>query len=277
MINQFKTIALLGILSIFVVFVGGAIAGESGLFIGLIFALLFNGVSYFFSDKMALAASGAKPVTESEAPDLYEITRTLSKKADIPMPRLFIIPQMQANAFATGRDPNNAAVAVTKGLMEYLKKEEVAAVVAHELGHVKNRDILISSIASVLASVISYIANFGYFFMSSNNEDGPNPVVSLILMIVAPIAATIIQFAISRQREYLADETAANLIGSSQPMISALQTIHNTVRQAPMNHANPAFSSMYISNPFSGQNVMNLFSTHPSLEDRVKHLESLKI
>jgi heat shock protein HtpX len=224
---------------------------------------------------MALSASGAQKVDKNQEPELHSIVTNLANKMDLPMPGLYIIPQSQANAFATGRDPNHAAVAVTQGLMQYLNKDEIEAVLAHELGHVKNRDILISSIASVLASVISYIAQMAFFFTPSQSDDeGPSPLVSMLMLIFAPIAAMVIQFAISRQREFLADSTAAEVIGSGKPLISALETIHDTVKQAPVRNMNPAYSSLYISNPIGGAGAWftKLLSTHPPLEERVENL-----
>jgi heat shock protein HtpX len=273
-INQIKTIGLLGILSAILVIAGGAIAGETGLIMALLFAILMNGVSYFYSDKMALSANGAIKVERNQEPELYEIVENLVKKADLPMPNLYIIPQQQANAFATGRDPDHAAVAVTKGLMQYLNRDEIEAVLAHELGHIKNRDILIATIAAVLASVVSYIAQMAFFFAPSQDEDSPSPLVGLLMIIIAPIAATIIQLAISRQREFLADSTAAELVGSGKPLINALETIHDTVKRAPAQDMNPAFASMYIGNPLgnAGAWFSKLFSTHPPLEERVENL-----
>lgn len=279
MTNILKTIVLLGILSVIFIFIGGAVGGESGLYFALFFSLIMNVGAYFFSDKLALAASGAKPLGKNEHPELHQTIQELATKMNIPMPKLYITPMQQANAFATGRDPQHASVAVTKGILEVLSKEELKGVLAHELAHVKNRDILVSSIAAVLASAISFIGNMSLFGGLSNNDEDNSPltgIFALVAALILPIAATIIQFAISRQREFGADETGAKTIGSGKSLAKALIAIHDTTKQAPA-RVNPAYSSLYIDNPTGGLGgkMMNLFSTHPPVEERVKRLEKI--
>lgn len=275
--NTIKTIVLLGSLSLIVVVLGRMFGGVSGMMIAFIIAIGMNGAAYFFSDKMALMASGAQPLAESDAPDLFSRTRSLCQRAGIPMPKMYITPEMQANAFATGRNPQNAAVAVTQGLLQTLSPREVEAVIAHELAHIKNRDILISSIAAVFASVIGFIANFALFSPQQNDEDG-NPafgiVGAIVISMLAPLAGTVLQMAISRAREFAADATAKELLGTGQPLAEALQSIHRTVATNPAHQLNPAYSSMYIANPFGnmGGTMIKLFSTHPPVEERIKRL-----
>lgn len=278
--NYIKTILLLGILSAILITAGRLIGGTSGMYMALMFALLMNGVSYFFSDKIALSMSGAKPVLKKDAPELYAMVENLAHKMKLPMPKLYMTPASQANAFATGRSPKHAAVAVTQGIMDTLSKEELKAVLAHELGHVKNRDILIASIAAVLASAISFIGNialFGGFGHGDDEEGGVNPAFGILAAILVPIGASLIQFAISRQREFGADETGAKTMGSGKHLASALVAIHDSTRRSPQ-VTNPAFSSLYIGNPTGGLGgkMMNLFSTHPPVEERVKRLTSIK-
>ena len=281
MVNILKTIVLLGILSVLFIVIGGAIGGKSGLYFALFISLLLNVGAYFFSDKLALSASGAKPLDEKKYPELHKMIKELAHSMNIPMPKLYITPMQQANAFATGRDPDHASVAVTEGILKILSKDELRGVLAHELAHVKNRDILVSSIAAVLASAISFIANMAMFGGFTNNEDDDNPlagVLGIVAALIVPIAAMIIQFAISRQREYGADETGAKTIGSGKSLAKALVAIHDTTRQAPA-RVNPAYSSLYIENPTGGLGgkLMNLFSTHPPVEERVKRLEKISL
>jgi heat shock protein HtpX len=278
--NVIKTILLLGILSVLLIFVGGMIGGRGGLYMAFIISLLMNGVGYFFSDKIALKMSGAKPVTRTEEPELYQMVEELSHKINIPMPKLYKTPDRQANAFATGRGPGHASVAVTEGIMEILSKDELRGVLAHELAHVKNRDILVASVAAVLASTISFIANmamWGGFGGSSDDEERQGSgILGILVVILVPIAASLIQFAISRQREYGADETGAKTIGNGEPLAKALMAISGSTKRNPM-QTNPAMSSMYIENPLGGVggSLMNLFSTHPPVEERVKRLREL--
>lgn len=247
------------------------------MYTALFLALLMNGVSYFFSDKIALKMSGAKPLPKSQNPSLYATVEDLAKKMNLPMPKLYITPARQANAFATGRDPKHASVAVTQGILDTLSKEELKGVLAHELGHVKNRDILIATIAAVLASAISFIGNMALFRSYGDDEDSGGGIIVLIAAILVPIGASIIQLAVSRQREYGADETGAKVIGNGDPLADALLAISDSTTKAPM-QTNPAFSSLYIENPFGGKatNLLNLFSTHPPVEERVKRLRAMK-
>ncbi|MBI4080145.1 MAG: zinc metalloprotease HtpX [Candidatus Levybacteria bacterium] len=277
--NQIKTIALLGLLSILLITLGRMLGGVGGMYIGLLFALVMNGVSYFYSDKIALKMSGAKPVSQKEMPELYGIVVDLSKKMDLPMPKLYMTPERQANAFATGRDPNHASVAVTAGILDVLSKEELKAVLAHELGHVRNRDILVASVAAVIASAISFMGNmamWGSFGRSRDDEDSGGGAFALLAAILVPIGASLIQLAISRQREFGADETGARTIGNGEPLAKALVAIHDSAKAHPM-RTNPAFSSLYIGNPLGGLGggLMKLFSTHPPVEERVARLKKI--
>lgn len=277
--NIAKTIFLLGILSILLITVGNILGGQQGMYTALIFSLLMNGVAYFYSDKIALMASGAKPITKKEAPDLYKIVERLSGKMRIPMPKLYMTPSAQANAFATGRDPSHASVAVTAGIMDILSSDELEAVLAHELSHVKNRDILIASIAAVMASAISFLANmswYGGFGGRRDNEDRGSGALGLIMVLLVPIAASLIQLAISREREFGADASGAKTMGTGKPLARALLAIHDSTRRQPL-RGNPAFSSLYIDNPLGGLGgtMLNLFSTHPPVAERIKRLESI--
>jgi heat shock protein HtpX len=275
--NTIKTIILLGSLSLIVIMLGRLFGGVTGMTIAFVFALAMNGVAYFFSDKMALMASGAQPLEEKDAPELYKRTRALAQKAEIPMPRMYITPELQTNAFATGRNPQNSAVAVTQGLLNNLTMREVEAVIAHELAHIKNRDILISSIAAVLASVISFIANMAIFAPNSGDDQDSSPfsiVGAIAMSMLAPIAGMIIQMAISRAREFEADATAKRLLGTGQPLADALMSINRSVNNSPAHDLNPAYASMYIANPFGGTPgaLVKLLSTHPPVEERIARL-----
>jgi heat shock protein HtpX len=254
----------------------GAVIGGGFLYIFVGIAVLMNVLGYWFSDRIALAASRAKPVSEQEAPQLYRMLHELTERAGLPMPRVYIIPSEQPNAFATGRNAKHSAVAVTEGLLRYLPEDQVKGVLAHELGHVKNRDILVTSIAAMIAGAIAAIANilqFSFLFGGmSDDEDNPLGFVgALATIILAPIAAALIQFAVSRQREYLADATGAEILGSGKPLADALATLEKGVEAVPMN-VNPATASLYIVHPFRGQGMANMFSTHPPLAERIKRL-----
>lgn len=277
--NIVKTIFLLGILSVIIIFLGNMFGGTSGLYIAFIFSLLMNGGMYFFSEKMALSMSRAKPLDKATHKEIYHIVEELSHKIKIPMPKLYITPDMQANAFATGRGPGHASVAVTQGILETLNKDELRAVLAHELAHVKNRDVLVATMAAVLASTISFLANMSLFSGFSNNEEEGNQgagIFGLVIALLVPIAASVIQMAISRQREFGADETGAKTIGTGKPLAKALIAIHDSARMRPM-QANPATASLYIGNPLGGLGggMMKLFSTHPPVEERIKRLERI--
>ncbi len=282
MTNVFKTFLLLAALTALFMFIGDALGGRTGMTFALILALGMNFFAYWFSDKMALAMSGARPVSESEAPELHRIVEELARRAGLPKPRVYIIPQETPNAFATGRNPKHAAVAVTAGILRLLSTEELMGVLSHELAHIKNRDILISSIAAVLAGAISYLANMAQWgllfggFGGSDDDDNPLGIVGVILMmILAPIAAMLIQMAISRSREFLADATGAKILGDPVPLASALKRLEEWNHRLPM-QVNPATAQMYIVNPLTGGSFANLFSTHPPIEERINRLLAMK-
>jgi heat shock protein HtpX len=254
----------------------GALLGGSFIYLFVVFAVLMNVFGYWFSDKIALAASRAKPVSEQEAPALYKILRDLTARADLPMPRVYTIPSDQPNAFATGRNAKHAAVAVTEGLMKYLPEDQIRGVLAHELGHVKNHDILVTTIAAMIAGAISAVANilqFSFLFGGfSEDEYNPLAFVGLIAtVILAPLGAALLQLAVSRQREFLADATGARIIGTGEPLAEALETLEKGVQAVPLN-VNPAVAALYIIHPFRGQGIQNLFSTHPPLAERIRRL-----
>jgi len=282
--NTFKTFILLAGLTALLLLIGQALAGTQGLYIALFMAVIMNFVGYWFSDKIALAMSGAQEVTIDQAPELHRMVERLSRQAGLPKPRVYIIPQDTPNAFATGRNPEHAAVAVTEGILRILRPDELEGVLAHELAHIKNRDILISSIAAVIAGAIShlaYMAHWGAMFGMGRSDDeeggggGANLIVTLLLAILAPIAAMLIQMAISRSREYIADATGARIIHSSRPLASALQKLEAANHQLPM-QVNPAQAQMYIVNPLTGGGLMSLFSTHPPIQERVRRLLALR-
>lgn len=278
--NNIKTMFLLVTLTLILVWAGAAFGGKQGMTMAFIFAGGMNLFAYWFSDKIVLKMYGARQVTESEAPELYSIVRRLTQKAEIPMPKVYMIEQDQPNAFATGRNPKHAAVAVTTGIMRILSHEELTGVIGHELAHIKHRDILISTLAAIIAGAISYLAQMAQwaaiFGHRSDDEEGGSPMAALVMMIVGPIAALIIQMAISRSREYLADEDGARLSGNPRFLSGALRKLHMASQQIPMN-ANPATSHMFIINPFSGGGLLKLFSTHPPIEERISRLESMGI
>lgn len=278
--NNIKTLFLLVTLSLILIWAGAAMGGKQGMTIALIFALGMNFFAYWFSDKIVLKMYGAKEVTEAEAPDLYGTVRRLSQKAGIPMPRVYLIDQEQPNAFATGRNPQHAAVAVTSGIMRILSKEELQGVLGHELAHVKHRDILISTIAATIAAAISFLAQMAQWAMifghRGDDDEGGSPIAALVMMIVGPIAAMIIQMAISRSREYVADEGGARIAGNPRYLSGALRKLHQASQKIPMK-ANPATSHMFIVNPLSGGGILKLFSTHPPIEERISRLESMSL
>jgi heat shock protein HtpX len=274
-----KTFILLTLLTLGFVWVGGLIAGKSGMVIAFIMAMGMNFWSYFNSDKMVLKHYHAIEVDEKSAKGLYDIVRRLSQKANTPMPKVYIIPDHAPNAFATGRNPEHAAVAVTEGLLDLLDEREVEGVLAHEMSHVKHYDILIGTIAATIAGAIAMLSNFGMMFGGGNSEDNrPNPIVMIALMILAPMAATIVQMAVSRNREYMADEGAAKLTGHPEWLQSALEKLDRYSRGTLMHDATPQTAHMFIINPFNGKEISfsKLFSTHPSTEDRIRRLEELK-
>lgn len=278
--NNIKTLFLLVTLTLILVWAGSALGGRQGMTIALIFALGMNFFAYWFSDKIVLRMYGAKEVSEAEAPELYGIVRRLVQKAEMPMPKVYMINEEQPNAFATGRNPRHAAVAVTTGIMRILSPEELQGVIGHELAHVKHRDILISTIAATIAGAISYLAQMAQWAMifghRGDDEEGGNPAAALIMMIVGPIAALIVQMAISRSREYAADEGGARLAGNPRYLSGALRKLYRASQKIPMN-ANPATSHMFIVNPLSGGVLLKLFSTHPPIEERIARLESMSL
>jgi len=280
MSNVFKTGLLLAVLTAMLVVIGGAIGGQQGMVVAFFFAIVMNFFSYWFSDKMVLAMYGAQPIAESQAPGLYAIVRRLATKAQIPMPRVYLIPSETPNAFATGRNPEHAAVAVTEGIMRILDQDELEGVLAHELSHVKNRDILISTIAATLAGAITYLAHMAQWAAMfggrrDDDEGGSNPIAMIAMAILAPIAAMLVQLAVSRAREYQADATGARLAGRTWGLAKALEKLQMAQQVAPMN-ANPSTAHLFIVNPLSGQALMNLFSTHPPLEQRIARLQAMK-
>jgi heat shock protein HtpX len=259
----------------------GALIGGGALYLFVALAVLMNVAGYWFSDKLALKASRAKPVEPGTLPELEALVQDLAQRAQVPTPRLYLIPAEQPNAFATGRNPRHAAVAVTQGLLQHLPPDQVKGVLAHEFAHIKNRDILVSSIAAMIASAISAIANilqFGMIFGGgSDNRDSPfGGLAALATVIIAPIAAMILQLGVSRQREYLADATGAALIGDSKPLADALETLDRGVAAIPM-QVTPATATMYIANPLRHSGVASLFQTHPPMEERIRRLRALRL
>jgi len=275
--NGLKTAALLGLLSALILFVGYAFAGTGGLVIALFISLIMNGVAYFYSDKLALRSMGAQPVSEAQMPELYAMVRELSSKAGQPMPRLYVSPTAQPNAVATGRNPQNAAVCVTGGILGMLTPRELRGVIGHELSHVYNRDILISSVAGALASMITFLAYIGMFAGGSDDDEGGGMIGFLLLLILGPLAAGIIQMAISRNREYQADASGAQLTNDPLALASALRKIHHGTQVMPLPADGRLTSAAHlmIDNPFKGQGLANLFSTHPPMEQRVARLEQM--
>jgi heat shock protein HtpX len=276
-----KTAMLLTGLTVLLILIGNALGGTSGIVIAFIFALLMNGISYWFSDRIVLGMAGARAVSPAEAPELYRMVEELATYARLPMPRVYVIDDPSPNAFATGRDPQHAAVAVTTGLMRILSRRELAGVIAHELAHIKNRDTLIATIAAVIAGAITSLAHMAQWalmfggFGRSDDDEGMNPLASLVLIIVAPIAAMLIQFAISRQREFAADALGARIVGDPLALADALRGLHRGVELIPSHRAQPAQASLYIVNPFGGGGITSWFSTHPPIEVRVAKLEEM--
>jgi heat shock protein HtpX len=279
--NGFKTMVLMVTLTLMLVFVGGLLGGKSGMTFALIMAFGMNFITYWFSDKIVLKMYGAKQVTEAEVPELYSMVRRLSQRAELPMPKVYVMEQDQPNAFATGRNPQHGAVAVTTGIMRILSREELEGVIGHELAHIKHRDILVGTVAATIAGAISYLAQMAQWTMifggrSSDDNRGGNPIAALVMMIVGPIAAMIVQMAISRSREYGADAGGAAIAGNSMYLANALKKLHMASQKIPMN-ANPATSHIFIVNPLSGGGLLRLFSTHPPMEERVARLESMRL
>ena len=280
--NTTKTIVLMVGLTVLLVLLGGAFGGRQGMIFAFIFASVTNLISYWFSDKIVLRMYSAREVTEAEAPVLWGVTRNLALKMNMPMPKVYIIPSEAPNAFATGRNPNHAAVAATEGILRLLTREELEGVMAHELGHVRNRDILIGTIAATIAGAISMLANLAHWAMifggygdrRDRNEGAGSMIGGIAMIILAPIAAALIQMAISRSREYQADATGARICGNPMSLASALRKLHAGSQRIPM-EANPATAHMFIVNPLRGGGLVNLFSTHPPLEERIARLEQM--
>jgi len=280
-----RTGFLLILLSVLLVIVGGALGGRSGMQIALVIAVLMNGVSYFFSDKIALKSSGAQPVTREQLPRLYQVMERLAAKANIPVPALYVVPDMAPNAFATGRSPKHASVAVTRGLLEIMNDDELEGVIAHELSHVRNYDILTSSIAATIAGAVTYMAQMGKWAMlfggyGGNREQdrGGGGLSALLMIFLAPFAALLLQLFLSRTREYAADETGVRMVGHQQGLISALEKLGTYNRRIPTSAISPSTSSLCIVKPMFGVGgLSNLFSTHPPLEDRIAALRQMTI
>lgn len=281
--NTLKTFILLAGLTALLLVFGQALGGKSGLYFALFMALIMNMIGYWFSDKIALAMTGAQEVSIQEAPELHRMVERLAMQASLPKPRVYIIPQDTPNAFATGRNPEHAAVAVTQGILHLLSPAELEGVLAHELAHIKNRDILISSVAAVIAGAISYLATMAqwgvYLGMgrSDDDEGGRGNIIALLLMaIIAPLAAMLIQMAISRSREFQADATGAKVIGTGRPLANALIKLEEYNKRLPM-EVNPAQAQMFIVNPLSAEGFTKLFSTHPPIQERVARLLNMRL
>jgi heat shock protein HtpX len=283
--NTVKTVLLLGLLSALFLVGGEALGGRNGLYLGLGLAALMNFGSYFFSDKIALSMYGARPVSETENPEAYQrvapLVRNLCQRMELPMPKLYLIPDESPNAFATGRNPSHASVAFTVGILRLMSDNELEGVIAHELGHVLHRDILISSIAATLAAAITMLARMAMYASwfggggSRDDENRGSALGGIFMLIFAPIAAMLIQMAISRSREYDADAASAKYVGSPYPLIGGLQKLESWSKRIPMD-ASPATAHMFIIKPFTGESMMRLFSTHPSTEDRIARLQAIR-
>lgn len=272
--NMLKTTFLMALLTVLLVFVGQMIGGSNGAIFAFVLAAGMNFFSYWYSDKIVLATYRAKEVSEAEAPQLHTAVRRLAQRARLPMPRVYIIPSDTPNAFATGRDPEHAAVAVTQGIMRTLNSDELEGVLAHELAHIKNRDILIGSVAATIAGAINMLYYFGLFFGGSSDDEGGNPIAQLAMLILAPIAAMLIQMAISRSREYAADRGGAEICGKPLALASALENLERGVQRVPM-RAQETSAHMFIVNPLRGKGLASLFSTHPPVEERVSRLREM--
>jgi heat shock protein HtpX len=278
--NTMKTFLLMGLLTVLLVVIGRVVGGQGGMMVAFLIALVMNFVSYWFSDKMVLRMYHAQELTQSDNPALFQMVQDLAGRAGLPMPRVYLVPQDQPNAFATGRDPQHAAVAVTQGILRTLSKDELRGVLAHELAHVKHRDILVGTVAATIAGAISMLANMAQWSMifgggrNSDDNEGGSPIAGIVMMIVAPIAAMMIQMAISRSREYMADEEGAQMSGNPLSLANALRKLSLKAEQLPMN-ASPATAHMFIVSPLHGGGLASLFSTHPPMEERIARLEAM--
>lgn len=273
--NYFKTFLLMGILTVIFVYLGDLIGGQAGMIYAFGFALFLNFFSYWFSDKIVLAMYGAKPIKKEDAPEIYSMVERLTINAGLPMPKVYIINNRMANAFATGRNPNHSAVALTTGIIDILDKRELEAVIAHELSHIKHYDILTGTIAATFAGAITMLARIAFFFGGARDDDRGGGIMTLLLLILAPIAAFLIQLAISRSREYAADAGSAKITGRPQDLISALEKLHQTAKARPAN-IEPSTAHMFIVNPLKGDFFASLFSTHPTLKQRIENLKNLQ-
>ncbi|MCR4417803.1 MAG: zinc metalloprotease HtpX [Ignavibacteria bacterium] len=276
--NTIKTVFLMTLMMMLFLLVGGLLGGRDGLVIAFIFSLGMNFFSYWFSDKIVLAMYGAKEITEREAPQLYRLVRKLTQNAGLPMPKVYVIDNPNPNAFATGRNPQNAAVAVTTGILRILNDDELEGVLAHELAHIKHRDILLATIVATFVGTITFISRMAGWTMmfaggNRDREDSGNVIASLVLLIVAPIAAVILQLAISRAREFMADEGGARISGKPLSLASALSKLEQAAQMVPMQNANPSTAHLFIVNPLRGGGIAKLFSTHPPIEERIKRLQ----
>jgi len=275
-----RTGVILILLTVLLVMAGGALAGRGGMEIALAVAVVMNFVSYFFSDKIALASSGAQPVTREQLPRLYQVMERLAAKANIPVPKLYVVPDAAPNAFATGRNPNHASVAVTQGLLQIMNDDELEGVIAHELSHVRNYDILTSSIAATIAGAVTFLARWGVFFGGGDRDDerGGGGLSLLLMMFLAPFAALLLQLFLSRTREYAADETGVRMVGQPYGLISALEKLGAYNKRIPTSAISPSTSSLCIVKPlFGGGTLTSLFSTHPPLEDRIATLRQMVV
>jgi heat shock protein HtpX len=277
MYNSLKTLFLMVLLSGILMFIGGAIGGSVGVMFAFIISIAMNFFSYWFSDTMVLKMYNAREITEVENPKLYGMVRRLTQKAQMPMPKVCIVPDDSPNAFATGRNPEHSAVAVTEGIMHILSDDELEGVISHELAHVKNRDTLISTVVAAIAGTILMVANMAQWAalfggLGGDDDDGPGILGLLATIIVAPIAASLVQFAISRSREFMADSEGARIAGNKYGLINGLKKIHGAIQVNPMRSASKNTAHLMIANPFSGKGFSTLFSTHPSLEQRVENL-----
>ncbi len=278
--NTVKTIGLMVFMTLLLVFAGAALGGRSGMIFAFGLAVIMNFGTYWFSDKIVLRMYRAQPVSEAQAPDLYSIVRTLAQKAGMPMPKVYIMPEETPNAFATGRNPEHAVVAVTQGIMRILSREELSGVIAHELAHIRHRDMLTGTIVATIAGAISMLAQMAQWAMifggsRRDDDEGGNPIAALVMMIVAPIAAMLVQMAISRTREYEADKGGAHLAGNPLSLANALLKLEKGNQVIPMGDAKPATAHMFIVNPLHGGGLMKLFSTHPPIAERVKRLQEM--
>ncbi len=280
--NSIKTFLLLGLLTALILWIGNLVGGRAGVVIALILAVAMNGYSYWYSDKMVLYSTGAQEVLPEHAPEIYGLVAGLARRAGLPVPRVYIVPEGAPNAFATGRDPEHAAVAFTEGILETLNREELEGVAAHELAHIGNRDILIGTVAATLAGAIMYIAQMAQFAVlfgagRRDDEEGGGGMLGILLAaIVAPVAAMLLQMAVSRSREYLADASAARIAGSPNGLANALGRLEEAAHRRPLECASEATAHMYIVNPMSGEGLAGLFSTHPPMEERIRRLLDMR-